>query len=212
MSSVTLSRASGLALLLGLLLVLIGIVLRVLDPGINPTQEASALFVCSNVLVFSGIALLLFGWLGLVARLARLAGWLGLAGAFLLFLSGVLFASIAAYNFLASPWYAVHAPNAAAQVLPGTPAVQAAAIVASWLLLGGAVLAELAMMRARLLSAWAGLLIVVAGVLGLVFDFVLFNLIVFLVALLLFVLGLGWMAYALLSAKEEALRPPVPTP
>ena len=79
MSSGTLYRASGLALLLGSLLVLIGVVLRALDPGITPTQEASALFVCSNVLVFSGLALLLFGWLGIVARLAELAGWLGLA-------------------------------------------------------------------------------------------------------------------------------------
>jgi hypothetical protein len=216
MSSVTLYRASGLALLLGSLLVLIGFVLRALDPGINLTQEASALFVTSNVLVFSGLALLLFGWLGIVARLAVLSGWLGLAGALLIFLSGVVFASIIGYNFLASPWYAVHAPNAAAQVAFGTPEAVVAAYVASALLLGGAVLAELAMIRARLRAAWAGVLMVVASVLALVFLFVLFSFIVsfivFAVALLLFVLGLGWMAYALLSAKGEAPRQPVPTP
>ena len=38
----------------------------------------------------------LVGSLGLVARLAELAGWLGLAGALLLFLSGVVFAGISA--------------------------------------------------------------------------------------------------------------------
>ena len=203
MSSVTLSRASGLALLLGSLLVLIGFVLRALDPGITPTQEASALFVTSNVLVFSGLALLLFGWLGIVARLALLTGWLGLAGAFLLFLSGVVFAGIIGYNFLASPWYAVHAPNAA---------VVMTSIVATSLAFGGAVLAEIAMLRARLRAAWAGVLMVVAAVVGLFFVFVTFSFIGIAVAILLFILGLGWMAYALLSAKGEAPRQPVQTP
>ena len=160
------------------------------------------------MLVFSGLALLLFGWLGIVARLAELSGWLGLAGALLIFLSGVVFASIIGYNFLASPWYAVHAPNVAAQVAFGTPEAVVAAYVAGSLLFGGAVLAELAMIRARLRAAWAGVLMVVAGVLALVFLFVLFSFIVFAVALLLFVLGLGWMAYALLSAKGEAPRHP----
>lgn len=215
MSSVTLSRASGLALLLGSLLVLIGMVLRVLDPGFTPTQEAGVLFVYSNVLVFGGLALLLFGWFGVVARLAELAGWLGLVGAFLLFLGGIMCAGIVGYNFLASPWYALHAPNAAAQVVLGTPAVVVAAYVAGVLLFAGGVLTELAMIRARLRAARAGALIVVACVLALVFLFVLFNiiisLIVFLVALLLFVIGLGWMAYALLSTKGEAPRQSAPT-
>ncbi len=105
MSSVTLYRASGLALLLGFLLVLSGFVLRVLVvPGIpTPTQLASALFVCLQVLIFSGLALLLFGGLGIVARLALLTGWLGLAGALLLFLSGVVFVGITAVNWLAAP-------------------------------------------------------------------------------------------------------------
>jgi hypothetical protein len=213
MSSVTLYRTSSLALLLGFLLLLIGSVLRTPFPFIpTPTQEASAQYISSNVVFFSGIALLLFGWLGIVARLAELAGWLGLAGALLIFLSGVVFASIIGYNFLASPWYAVHAPSAAAQVAFGTPEAVVAAYVASSLFFGGVVLAELAMIRARLRAAWAGVLLVVAGVLTLVFLFALFSFIVFAVALLLFVLGLGWMAYALLRAKGEAPRQPAPTP
>ena len=220
MSSVTLYRASGLALLLGFLLVLSGFVLRVLViPGIpTPTQLASALFVCLQVLIFSGLALLLFGGLGIVARLALLTGWLGLAGALLLFLSGVVFVGIVAVNFLAAPWLAVHAPpNVAAEVGSGTPAVYVASFVAISLVLGGAVLAEIAMLRARLLSPWAGLLIIVAAVLALVNYFVsfsnaFFSYIVGYVALLLFVVGLVWMAYALLSAKGEAPRQPVPTP
>ena len=204
MSSVTLSRASGLALLLGSLLVLLGFVFRVLAAPSTPTptQLASAQYVSSAVLGFSGVALLLFGSIGLVARLAELAGWLGLAGALLLFLSGVVFAGISGYNFLASPWYAVHAPNAAAQVAAyGTPAVVVAAYVATWLVFAGAVLVEIAMLRARLRAAWAGWLIVGGAAFGLLFDYVLFNPFVFLVAVVLAILGLGWLAYALLSAK-----------
>jgi hypothetical protein len=218
MPSVTLYRASGLALLLGSLIVLIGFVLRTLDPGINLTQEASALFVTSNVLVFSGLALLLFGWLGIVARLAELSGWLGLAGAVLLFLSGVMFLGINAVNFLVSPWLAGRVPNdVATQLGVGTPAVDVLALVAVSLVLGGAVLAEIAMMRARLLSPWAGLLLIVAAVLALVdnyvsFGNVIFNYMVAYVPLLLVVVGLGWMVYALLSAKGEAPRQPIPTP
>ena len=212
MPSATLSRASGLALLLGSLLVLIGIVLRALDPGVNTTQEASALFVVSNVLVFSGLALLLFGWLGIVARLAELSSWLGLAGALLIFLSGVVYAGIIAYNFLASPYYAVHAPNVAAQVVYGTPAVVVTSIVSTSLVFGGAVLAEMAMLRARLRAAWAGVLLVVAAVVGLVSVVVILNYIGIAVAILLFIGGLGWMAYTLLSAKGEAPRQPAPTP
>lgn len=124
MSSVALYRASGLALLLWFLLVLSGFVMRALVvPGIpTPTQLASASFVSSNVLIFSGLGLLLFGWLGIIARLAELSGWLGLAGAFLLFLSGVVFAGINAVNWLAAPRLAVHAPrNVAAEVGSGTP-------------------------------------------------------------------------------------------
>jgi len=46
MSPVTLSRVSDLALLLGLLLLLIGSVLRALVPFMpTPTQEASAPFI-----------------------------------------------------------------------------------------------------------------------------------------------------------------------
>ena len=219
MSSVTLYRASGLALLLGFLLAVSGFVLRVLVvPGIpTPTQLASALFVGLQVLIFSGLALLLFGGFAIVARLAELTGWLGLAGALLLFLSGVVIVRITAVNWLATPWLAVHAPaNVATQVAFGTPAAGVAALVAGWLILGGGVLAEMAMMRARLLSPWAGLLIIVGAVLGLVWDFAIHSYLVGFVilvgAILLVVLGLGWMAYALLIAKGEVPQQPAPTP
>ncbi len=52
MSSGTLYRASGLALLLGSLLVLIGVALRALDPGITPhpgSGYAVCLLECAGV-------------------------------------------------------------------------------------------------------------------------------------------------------------------
>jgi hypothetical protein len=205
MSSATLYRASGLTLLSGALVLLIGLVLRVVDPGTTLAQQASALYVFANVVVFSGIALLLFGWFGVVARLAAQTGWLGLAGALLLFLSGLLFGSISAYNFLATPWYAVHAPRAAAHVIFGTPAVVVVASVATWLVLGGGVLAAVAIMRSKLLSPWPSALIIGGAVLGLVFDYVFFAAITFVAAILLVVVGLAWMAYGLLTAPGEAL-------
>ena len=51
-----------------------------------------------------------------------------------------------------------------------------AAYVAGSLVLGGGVVAEMAMIRARLLAAWAGLLISAGAVLGLVFDVVIHSL------------------------------------
>jgi len=221
MSSVTLYRASGLALLLGFLLILSGFVLRALAiPGVpTPTQEASALFVCLQVLIFSGLALMLFGWLGIVARLAELSGWLGLAGALLFFLGGVVRVGIDAVNWLAAPWLAVHAPpKVAAEVGSGTPEVYVASFVAISLVLGGAVLAELAMLRARMFAAWAGGLMIVAAALYLVVDYFVsfsnpfFSYIVGYVSLLLFVVGLVWMVYALLSAKGEAPGQSIPPP
>ena len=67
------------------------------------------------------------------------------------------------------------------------------------------------MLKARLRTAWAGLLMLVGAMLGLVFDFVIASPFVFLVASVLVVLGLGWMAYALKSAKGEVPRQSVPT-
>ena len=71
MSSATLYRASGLALLLSLLLLLIGFVLRTFVPVVpTPPQEASALYISSNAMLFSGVALLLLG-LGRSVRRCR---------------------------------------------------------------------------------------------------------------------------------------------
>src|SRR5260370_25705150 len=93
MSSGTLYRSSGVALLVGALLAIIGNVLSsVLFPGMNdPNQYVSALWLPVMLLGFVGSFLLVVGLPGMVARQATRAGWLGLAGFVLTFIGGVCF-------------------------------------------------------------------------------------------------------------------------
>jgi hypothetical protein len=71
----------------------------------------------------------------------------------------------------------------------------------------GGVLLGLATMRARVFSRWAGLLLLVGAVLDPV-SFV--NGIVGTLAAVLLTFGLGWMGYALLTAKGEGAAVPQP--
>lgn len=211
MSSATLYRASGLALLLGALLFIIGNVLStVLFPGNStPTQLSSALYVSVSVLSFIGGSLLLLGLPGIVARQAARAGWLGLVGFILTILGGLLFTSFTVVSFLILPWLAVIAPQSAAQLTSanGPPAFFVYFLVASLLNAVGGVLLGIATMRARVLPQWAGLLIIVSAVLLLVaFPLTgIISSIVSIVASVLFALGLGRIGYALWTTKGETL-------
>ncbi len=213
MSSATLYRASGLALLLGALLGIIGTILNTfLFPGRgNPTQYTSALYVSVTLLSFIGSLLLVLGLPGMCVRQATRAGWLGLIGFVLTIVGGILFTSLSGVTFLVLPWLAVNAPQLAAG--NGPPAIFVYVLVASLLFAVGGVLLGIATMRAEVLPRWAGLLILVGAVLNLV-DFPLSGIIggiVGLVAFVLFALGLGWIGYVLWIAKGEALRQTVLT-
>jgi hypothetical protein len=85
MSTVTLYRASGLALLLGAVLFLIGYALAFVFNTDTPLGLAMA------GVWTSGLLLLLLGLPGIVARQAARAGWLGFVG-FLLTFSGAFLA------------------------------------------------------------------------------------------------------------------------
>ena len=214
MSSAKLYRASGLALLLGALLGIIGNVLTtVLFSGNStPTQISSALYVPVFVLFFIGTMLLVLGLPGIVSRQAARAGWLGLVGFILTFIGGFLLTSATILNFLILPYLAQVAPKFIAG--NGPPALFVYFLVASLLFGVGGVLLGIATMRARVLPQWAGLLIIVGAVL----NFVAFPLtgiissIVSIVAFVLFALGIGWIGYALLTAEGETLRQTVLTP
>jgi hypothetical protein len=202
MSSVTLYRASGLALLLGAVLFIIGLALAFVFNTDAPLGLAMA-WVWT-----SGLLLLLLGLPGIVARQASRAGWLGFVG-FLLTFSGA-FLSISSFAVLyltILPW----SPKVGHQLLFTTnPAMNLVGTYLSW---GGEVLLGIATMRARVFSPWAGLLLIVAVVID---FFTSLGGIVSSVAQplsnVVLVLGLGWMGYALLTAKGEAEAVPQPVP
>ena len=199
MSSVTLSRASGLSLLLGAALFVIGLALAFVF------KTDTSLGLAMAGVWTSGLVLLLLGLPGIMARQASRAGWLGFVGFLLTFLGGFLSISCFAFIYLTvRPWFAVHAPKVGEQFLSTNPAMNLVGTFLSW---GGLVLLGSATMRARVFSPWAGLLLIVAVVVdlfstpgGIVGSIAppLSNVIL--------VLGLGWMGYALLTAKGEAVQ------
>lgn len=185
MSSVTLYRASGLALLLGAVLFIIGLALAFVFNTDTPLGLAMA------GVWTSGLVLLLLGLPGIVARQASCAGWLGFVG-FLLTFSGA-FLAISYYTvvyLVIYPWLNVHAPQVGDQLLfSATPAVTLYNSVAIGLFVVGLLLLGIATMRARVFPQWAGLLLIVGAVLDPI-GFV--SGIVGTVAAVLVTLGLGW--------------------
>ncbi len=200
MSSVTLYRASGLALLLGAVFAIIGTILSFVFTSGTLSLVITGTFA-------SGVVLQLLGSPSIVARQAPRAGWLGFVGFLLLFLAWLLLASfIAVLRLTIFPWLAVHAPQVGAQLFSANPALIVYTNLELLLVVVGGVLLGMATMRARVLPQWAGLLLIVGAVLN---PIGLVNGMVGEVAGVLVVLGLGWMGYALLSAKGEAVPQPV---
>jgi hypothetical protein len=148
---------------------------------------------------------------GIVARQTARAGWLGFVGFLLTFCGAFLSISCFAFIYLTvRPWFAVHAPKVGEQFLSTNPAMN---LVGTFLTWGGLLLLGSATMRARVFSPWAGLLLIVAVVVD---FFTILGGIVMSIAQplsnVVLVLGLGWMGYALLTAKGEAQVVPHPVP
>ena len=202
MSSVTLYRASGLALLLGAVLFIVGNILSFAGAPLTP------LWLVMIGVWIRGMVLLLLRLPGIVARQAKQSGWLGFFGFLLTFLGWFLLTSFyVGDDLIISPWLDALAPHVYAQWFVN-PAVGVSLHVANSLLGGGGVLLGMATMRARVFPRWPGLLLIAAVVdLG---SFVIGNLTS--VAAGLVALGLGWMGYALLTAKGEAEAAPQPVP
>ena len=202
MSSVTLYRASGLALLLGAVLFIVGSILSFAGAPLTP------LWLIMTGVWMSGMVLGLLGLPGIVARQAERSGWLGFVGFLLTFLGWFLLTGFyVGDNLIISPWLNALAPQVYAQWFVN-PAVAVSLHVANSLLGVGGVLLGIATMRARVFPRWAGWLLIAAVVdLG---SFVIGNLT--LVATGLIILGLGWMGYTLLTAQGEAEAVPQPVP
>ena len=208
MSSITLSRASGLALLLGAALFIVGSILSFAGAPLTP------MWLVATGVWMSGMVLVLLGLPGIVARQASRAGWLGFAGFLLTFLGWFLLTGYYIVdNLILSPWLDALAPYVYAQWFVN-PAAEVSMHVANSLLGGGGVLLGMATMRARVFPRWAGLPIIVSAVFALG-SFVIGSFGTIgptSVAATLVVLGLGWMGYALFTAKGEAQAVPQPVP
>jgi hypothetical protein len=160
------------------------------------------------------MVLQLLGLPAIVARQASRAGWLGFVGFVLTFLGWFLLTGYYVVdNLILSPWLDALAPHVYAQWFVN-PAVGVSMHVANSLLGVGGVLLGIATMRAGVFPRWAGLLIIVSAVfaLGSLVIGSLGSLGPTSVAVRFVALGLGWMGYALLTAKgeAEAVLQPVP--
>src|SRR5215469_3814551 len=106
MSSVTLYRASGLALLLGAVLFIVGNILSFAGAPLTP------LWLVMTGVWISGMVLQLLGMPGIVPRQAKQSGWLGFVGFLLTFLGWFLLTGFyVGDNFIVSPWLNALAPH-----------------------------------------------------------------------------------------------------
>lgn len=211
MSAKTLYRASGLALLLGAVLLIITNVLQSTVFSSNDPQQftnpAAQVVTLINVI---GSLLLVFGLPGIVARQASRSGWLNLIGFVFTLLGGFMFTSLSLINLLVLPWLAQVAPKLAAGNGPGELFV--AYLVAGISFALGGILLGIAIMRAKIWSRWTGLLLLLGAVINLA-DFPLngpISSIVNIVSFVLFAGALGWIGYSLLSVSSiEVAEQPV---
>ena len=198
MSSVTLYRASGLALLLGLGLIIISTSLSFAFQFMSPQWWIVTLGW--NI----GSLLLLLGLPGICARQALRAGWLGFAGFLLMFISVFLTASFFfVYTLLILPWLSQVAPKLAGSF---PPALFLFTLVAGILFALGGILLGSAIMRAGVLPPLSGLLLLVGASLAILTLIPVYgrmiSLIVGTLVFVLFAVALGLIGYALMSTEN----------
>jgi hypothetical protein len=172
MSSTTLVRLSGLALIVAFALSLAGGVLHPIVDGDSHSAQtiAHSRFPIAHLLIFLGGAFLLIGLPGLYARIAPTVGKLGLAGFILYFLaSATLVMFFAGYEAFVAP---VLAGDPATSGLVGADGaipssngfgilegIGGPAYMLGMLLLG------IAVVRSRVMPRWTGVLLAVAPIL-----------------------------------------------
>jgi hypothetical protein len=201
MSSSTLFRLSGVVLILGTLLSIVGTVAQF---GITD-NPANSMWTVGAMLGLASLMLLIIGLTGLYARFASHTKMLGFLGFVLLI--GALFLAIGRTAILGImlPWLTQVAPTAANS--DGPPAMGTFFILEANLLLVGGILFGIATFRVRVFPNWArwmGIVLIAVAVLSVVANFTnMSDLLTSGSMDLLFVAlaGLGWV---LLSEQREA--------
>jgi hypothetical protein len=202
MSSTTLYRLSGISLLIGSLLLIIGDI----PDFFSGNDQASAIAVSSALIRLIGAMLIALGLPGMYAIFAGRAGVLGLIGftcTFFFILIGMASETILAFVF---PFLAAH------KLLGGGPPPLGLLIFYSLgdlLALVGGILLGLAIIRAVIPPRWAGVLLIIGSLLYAVGSVL--RLPIAEVGLILFAVGLAWLAVGMWSkqsATVEAALPP----
>jgi hypothetical protein len=237
MSSKTLYRLSGLALLLGSLLVVLFAIMQFAvfpggTPDRSPNRYTSPLWQPILLLMVLGLLLIVGGLPGMYARQAERAGWLGLVGFALTGFAVLLFGAFSALYALVIPLLDTHTQL----LLTGysdfsanggrTPPLVVFLLVAFLILSAGAFLLGLATNRAGVLPRAAGVALVVAGPAALVIplslllfvpgreglgDFLWTPFVILtLTAFATFFFGLARFGVALLSRQRVEAAPPQP--
>lgn len=201
MSSRTLYRLSGISLLIGSLLLIIGDI-----PGFfSGNDQASTIAVSSALIRLIGAMLVVLGLPGMYARFAERVGILGLIGftcTFFFILIGMASETILAFIF---PFLATHGLLGGGRPPLGLLIFFS---VGDLLVLIGGILLGIAVLRAAVLPRWAGALLIVGGILYAVGSVL--RLPIGDVGLILFAVGLAWLAVGMLSkqsATVEAAHP-----
>lgn len=167
MSFRTFYRLSGITLIAGSLLILLGsIVGAILFPGHSstPQQVATASWQLVTLAEFLGSLLFVLGLPGMYLRQTERAGKLGLVG-FVLFFLGILLQGVAfpAIQVTVLPWLGQVAPKLlTTNNLPG--AVFLLLLLAGILQMIGSILLGIATIRARVFSRPAGILLLASGI------------------------------------------------
>ena len=161
-----------------------------------------------------GSMLIVSGLVGMYARQAIPAGWLGLIGFILLFFGLLVFGiGFGLISTTVIPWLTTQAPNLIAGQLP--PVLYVFLAISIVMIVVGNIPLGAAVVRAGILPRWPGWLLIASGVIGLLdivpFSSTIKNIIAGISAISFFA-GLAWAGYALWSERvvEEVQAPVAP--
>lgn len=200
MTSSSLIRWSGLAnLIAGILLALFAL----FHPAdVNHTTMLQTPWVAEHTVGIAALSLTLLGLLGIQARQATQAGGLGWIGFVLALIGTAYLVGDLRFDAYLFPIVAQHAPDLVA--IPGPLFTETTAVIiplTEVLFFGvGFVLLGIAIMRARQLPRWAGLLLVVGAPLFIVGPPI--SWVVFVLGAILLGAGLSWLGYTLWSTSS----------
>jgi len=197
-------RWTGIALVLGAILSVLG---QVVGGFLYASNDVSAYLTTGwslwQLMAFLGEALMVFGLFGIAYHQHSNSGALGFWGFVFTFFGGFLLTAVTGGFYLFAPWIAQGAPKLlAGDTMPST--LFTYFMVAGIVFALGGILLGWSVWRAGVFNKWAGLALLLGGLLNFVGNIFLqgmFSTVVNDVAFVLFAGALAWMGYSLLRAK-----------